>query len=47
LTDPSDETLIYISGPEPMVLGLAKDLEKAGVDKRQLVTDDFPGYASI
>ena len=47
LTEPTDETLIYISGPEPMVLGLAKDLEKAGVPKRQLVTDDFPGYASI
>lgn len=47
LTEPTDETLIYISGPEPMVLNLAKDLAKAGVDKRQLVTDDFPGYASI
>jgi len=47
LEKPSDDTLIYVSGPEPMVEGLVKELCAAGVDKRQLVTDDFPNYTSI
>ena len=47
LEKPSDDTLIYISGPEPMVEDLVKELRTAGVDKRQLVTDDFPNYTSI
>jgi len=44
LEEPSDETLIYISGPEPMVEHLEKDLKKAGIKKDQLVLDFFPNY---
>jgi ferredoxin-NADP reductase len=44
LKKPSDDTLIYVSGPEAMVETLHKDLIKAGVDKRQLVGDYFPNY---
>lgn len=44
LGEPTDDTLIYVSGPEPMVQKLAKDLRAAGVDKRQIVTDEFPNY---
>jgi len=47
LEKPSDDTLIYLSGPEPMLEALQKDLIKHGVDKRQLVTDFFPGYSSL
>lgn len=42
-----DKKLYYISGPEPMVEGLAKDLIAAGVDKRRVVGDYFPNYKSI
>lgn len=37
-------TLIYISGPEPMVETLVHDMGKLGVKKNRLVTDYFPGY---
>lgn len=47
LEQPSDDTLVYLSGPEPMVQALAKDLHKAGVKKSQLVTDEFPNYTAI
>jgi len=47
LEQPSDDTLIYLSGPEPMIEKLAQDICKAGVDKRQIVTDFFPGYTKI
>lgn len=47
LEKPSDDTLIYISGPEPMVESLEKDLKKAGISKRQLVLDFFPGYPGV
>lgn len=47
LEKPSDDTLVYVSGPEPMVQALAKDLRKAGLDKRQIVTDEFPNYDAI
>ena len=36
--------LYFLSGPEPMVEALVKDLEAAGVDKRRLVGDYFPNY---
>lgn len=42
-----DNKLIYLSGPEPMVEAFDKDLKKLGVNKKQLVTDFFPGYAEI
>jgi len=47
LEDFNEDTLIYVSGPEPMVEALHKDLHKAGVPKNQLVGDYFPNYQSI
>lgn len=47
LTEPSTESLIYLSGPETMIEVLAKGLHVAGILRRQLVTDFFPGYAGI
>lgn len=47
LEKPSEDTLIYISGPEPMVEQLEKDLKKAGVLQHQLVLDFFPNYTAI
>ena len=47
LEKPSDDTLIYVSGPEPMVESLEKDLKKAGIQKHQLVLDFFPGYTGV
>lgn len=44
---PSEDTLIYVSGPEPMVQALEKDLKKAGRPKSQIVTDEFPNYDAI
>ncbi len=35
---------IYVSGPEPMVEALEKDLLQQGVKNSQLVLDFFPGY---
>lgn len=47
LAKPSEDTLVYVSGPEPMVEKLEKDLKKAGLDKKQFVGDFFPNYRSI
>jgi ferredoxin-NADP reductase len=47
LEKPSDDTLIYVSGPEPLVERLEKDLKKAGVQKHQLVLDFFPNYTNV
>jgi ferredoxin-NADP reductase len=47
LEKPTDDTLIYLSGPEPMLEALEKDLLDHGVAKRQLVTDFFPGYTTL
>lgn len=47
LAKPADNALIYLSGPEPMIESLQTDMQQAGVDKRQLVTDFFPGYSSL
>ncbi|HZL08270.1 MAG TPA: FAD-dependent oxidoreductase [Candidatus Dormibacteraeota bacterium] len=47
LEKPNEDTLIYVSGPEPMVESLEKDLKKAGIKKSQLVLDFFPNYAGI
>lgn len=44
LEEPNEDTLIYISGPEPMVEHLEADLKKAGIKKDQLVLDFFPNY---
>lgn len=47
LEKPSEDTLVYVSGPEPMVQALAKDLHKAGLAKHQIVSDEFPNYDVI
>lgn len=47
LTHPDDKTLIYMSGPEPMVEALEKDMRGHNIDKRQLVGDFFPGYTGV
>jgi ferredoxin-NADP reductase len=47
LEQPKDDTLIYISGPEPMVQGLEKDLKAAGIPGRQLVLDLFENYVTV
>lgn len=47
LEKPTEDTLIYLSGPEPMLEALEADLIKHGVEKKQLVTDFFPGYTKI
>jgi ferredoxin-NADP reductase len=44
---PGEDTLIYVSGPEPMVEDLEKDLKAAGIKKAQLVLDFFPNYTGI
>lgn len=41
----NDETsLIYLSGPEPMIESFTKGLKDKGINKHRLVTDYFPGY---
>jgi ferredoxin-NADP reductase len=47
LEKPSEDTLVYVSGPEPMVQTLATDLHKSGLSKNQIVTDEFPNYDAI
>lgn len=47
LEKPTDSTLIYLSGPEPMIEALAEDLKKQGIKEDQLVTDFFPGYTEV
>jgi glycine betaine catabolism B len=48
LLDPSPDTLIYVSGPEPLVESLQNQLIKTpAVSKSQLVLDYFPNYESI
>lgn len=44
LAESDPNTLIYLSGPEPMVETFFKELQTQGVDSRRLVTDYFPGY---
>ncbi|CAN5331768.1 hypothetical protein BH09PAT4_BH09PAT4_06850 [soil metagenome] len=44
---PTDDTLIYLSGPEQMVEALQKDLQAKDINKHQLVCDFFPGYDRI
>jgi ferredoxin-NADP reductase len=40
----TENPAIYISGPEPMVKSLAAEVERIGVGKDNIKTDDFPGY---
>ncbi len=41
---PSEDSLVYVSGPEPMTESLSKDLVRSGLNKQQLVVDAFPNY---
>jgi ferredoxin-NADP reductase len=43
---PSEDSLVYVSGPEPMTESLSKALVHAGVKQHQLVLDFFPNYSS-
>ena len=46
LEQPTDDTLVYISGPESLVDTLTHGLIKAGLNKHQIVGDYFPNYPS-
>lgn len=39
-----NESLVYVSGPEPMVQALSKDLMGHGLPEQQLKRDEFPNY---
>lgn len=43
----TDAHYIYISGPEPMVEALEKDLRSIGINKKHIHTDFFPNYTKI
>jgi ferredoxin-NADP reductase len=43
----AQNTLIYVSGPEPMVEHFVDDLKSMGINKHRLVTDYFPGYTQV
>ncbi len=43
----NSDQLIYVSGPEPMVETLEKNLLAAGVNKQKLVLDFFPNYEPV
>ena len=47
LAKPADGALLYLSGPEPMVMALKDDLMQNGFTESRLKTDDFPGYTAI
>ena len=44
LTRPSPEHYIYLSGPEPMVEELQKDLTLLGIARNRIIADFFSGY---
>jgi ferredoxin-NADP reductase len=39
-----NESLVYLSGPEPMVEALGDDLKKHDLPEAQLKQDFFPNY---
>ena len=39
-----NSSLVYVSGPEPMVKALSRQLQDAGLPKEQVKTDEFPNY---
>jgi glycine betaine catabolism B len=41
------DTLYYLSGPEPFVQALEKDLLEAGVSNQHIVVDEFQGYEGV
>jgi ferredoxin-NADP reductase len=46
ITNPQKQQ-VYISGPEPMVETLTKELGTSGFPKNHIRTDYFPGYAEV
>ncbi|HEX5448103.1 MAG TPA: FAD-dependent oxidoreductase [Candidatus Saccharimonadales bacterium] len=42
--DSTENPLVYISGPEPMVKDFAEKLKELGMSEDILKLDDFPGY---
>lgn len=46
LIAPDNHSLLYISGPEPMVEKLEAELKNVGIPAERLVLDFFPGYPS-
>lgn len=47
IEQPHPDTLIYVSGPEPMLESIVADLKQKGIQPHQIVTDYFPGYRVI
>lgn len=45
--DDNDSSLVYISGPEPMIETFFAELQDLGINKNRLVTDYFPGYSTF
>lgn len=43
----TDAHYVYLSGPEPMVEALEKDIKSMGINKKHIHTDFFPGYTTI
>lgn len=39
-----NSSLVYVSGPEPMVQALSKELAEQGLPERQIKRDEFPHY---
>lgn len=37
----------FLSGPEPMIESLTNDMKAAGVNKKRIKTDFFPGYTEV
>jgi ferredoxin-NADP reductase len=44
IAQPTEDSLVYLSGPEPVVEKLANNLLHRGIKKHQLVLDLFPNY---
>lgn len=47
LEHPSEDTLVYVSGPETFVENLKSSLIKAGLSRNQVVVDTFPNYTTL
>lgn len=47
LEEPSQDSLVYVSGPEPMVEKLSQDLNRGGLKSHQIIVDAFPNYTQI
>ncbi|HET9098106.1 MAG TPA: FAD-dependent oxidoreductase [Candidatus Saccharimonadales bacterium] len=43
----TDDSMVYIAGPEKMVASLQTDLVAHGLARHQVVTDEFPNYTAI